>query len=1125
MSPDAASKSSEPSKFSATMTGQLGLYELRTGDLLGQRFQIVSMLGIGGMGVVYRALDKSLDVEVAIKLLRPELARRPESFERFRQELLLARQVSSPHVVRIHDIAEHDGRWFISMDFIDGDSLEHRLDGNEKLPTDQAVGITRDLLEGLVAAQQRGVVHRDLKPANVLIDHEGRAYITDFGVARSLGATGLTHSGVIIGTPEYLSPEQARGENVDSRSDLYAVGLILYEMLAGQLPFTSGTPAETVMQRIVRQPPSLSKVRPDLPGWLLLFSDRLLKLNPAHRFGSARDALRALESRKVPRAPLNRRAMLVAGLLIVAAVGAIDWAVVHRPAASAIAPVAFTTPQWAVLPLATNDPAYAALARALDQHLTEWLRTDSAIAAIPRRRIEQAIARTAPDASRASLVRLGPSIAAAANATRWLRGDIAKQGDDIVLEIFVDGGSRTSASAPLVIRGRDNAAVFQSYERALPSFLLNHDAHVGAAPALATTALDEYGNLLLALDAHHVDQAAQRASGLTAPSSDSALVAAATLRSQELAHQDLPAQNTRNAIVAAFSANQDPLSLELVANALAGNGDEEKSQDVLAHASKSYPNDGTLALAYADNLRARGDGEKSMTVLQNYVKQSDDDARAWFLLGRIAIGQGKPSAAVEDYLLHAQTLNTLARDASAEAETRNAIGIGYERLGQLDAAAEQYERAVAMREKLDDKEGLAKSLRNLAIVRAEQGRRVEADKTLTRVSGLLETLGDRTSIADLYNDRGVVAEEAGDFAEALKFYRQAYGLRQQLDNPTAIAESLNNIGYCSYRMGDFDNASVYWKQALDQYKKLDDHNGMLHIQQSVGLLDIARGHFAAARSGLIDSLNYAESHQLPEEAAVANVSLTELNLLEGRYSDAQASVDQAARIFARRSDERGKAETALLNARIALAVGDRTGASAALARIDQKQLSVEQSAEFHIAEARQAGLDGDRKSQIADLDAAADSAERAHSGALKTRVDLERIELALADADMATAGKLVAQVREQSQRLNEVPLRLRLLELEIALALRNGDSALAATNYRQTLPLLKNVENFAHAGILHAMGELALTADAAQSSAANAAAVIENKRLLADTPEPLRASLKTEIARRWREETGHDYVI
>ena len=185
----------EPGANSATMTGQLGLSELRAGDVLAGRFRIESMLGIGGMGVVYRAFDQSLDIPVAIKLLRPELARRPEAFERFRTELLLARQVSSPHVVRIHDIAQHDGRWFISMDFIDGESLERRMDAAGKLPVEDTLAITHDLLDGLTAAQQRGVVHRDLKPANILLDAHGSAFIVGSETVIAFGASEASGSG------------------------------------------------------------------------------------------------------------------------------------------------------------------------------------------------------------------------------------------------------------------------------------------------------------------------------------------------------------------------------------------------------------------------------------------------------------------------------------------------------------------------------------------------------------------------------------------------------------------------------------------------------------------------------------------------------------------------------------------------------------------------------------------------------------------------------------------------------------------------------------------------------------------------------------------------------------------
>ncbi|HEY6940204.1 serine/threonine-protein kinase, partial [Dokdonella sp.] len=331
-----------PGDATATLTGFFAASELRVGDVLGGRFRIERMIGIGGMGVVYRARDLSLDIDVALKLLRPDLARRPEAFGNFRQELLLARQVSSPHVVRIHDIAEHDGRWFISMDYIAGESLEHRLGRAPGLAPEQAIAIVRGLLEGLSAAHLRGVVHRDLKPANVLLGDGDHAYITDFGVARILGATGMTQTGMIVGTPEYLSPEQARGAAIDARSDLYAVGLMLHEMLAGELPFSGGTPAEAVVQRLLRPPPSLAKARPDLPGWLHAFGERLLKVNPAHRFASARDALRALEARRVPRAPLDRRVLLSAALALFACIGAGAW--LWRLPWTAPAPAAVVAP-------------------------------------------------------------------------------------------------------------------------------------------------------------------------------------------------------------------------------------------------------------------------------------------------------------------------------------------------------------------------------------------------------------------------------------------------------------------------------------------------------------------------------------------------------------------------------------------------------------------------------------------------------------------------------------------------------------------------------------------------------------------------------------------------------------
>jgi serine/threonine protein kinase len=193
----------------ATATGRFAA-DLPPGTVLAGRFRLDRLLGVGGMGVVYQATDLQLGVPVAIKLLRSEMADRPGAFERFRQELLLSRQVSSPHVVRIHDIAQHEDRWLISMDLVEGEPLDKLLDREGRMPVERALAIARQVALGLAAAHARNVVHRDLKPSNVLLGPDGTAYVSDFGIARSLGSRGMTVTGTVVGTPDYLSPEQAR---------------------------------------------------------------------------------------------------------------------------------------------------------------------------------------------------------------------------------------------------------------------------------------------------------------------------------------------------------------------------------------------------------------------------------------------------------------------------------------------------------------------------------------------------------------------------------------------------------------------------------------------------------------------------------------------------------------------------------------------------------------------------------------------------------------------------------------------------------------------------------------------------------------------------------------------------
>jgi tetratricopeptide (TPR) repeat protein len=1125
MPSDAALKPPPAEADPATLTGQLAASELHRGDVLAGRFRIESVLGIGGFGVVYRAHDLSLDIDVAVKLLRPELARRPEAFERFRKELLLARQVSSAHVVRIHDIAEHGGRWFISMDYVDGESLEHRLDAGARLTAAEAIAIVRGLLEGLRAAHERGVVHRDLKPANILIDRSGNALISDFGVALSLGATGATQTGIVVGTPEYLSPEQARGDAVDARSDLYAVGLMLYEMLAGTLPFSGGTPAETMMQRLVRPPPSLAKARPELPNWLHALCDRLLQTSPARRFASAQDALRALDARKVPRPPLDRMRVLF-GLLVLALIaGAASW-LTRNPPAHIAAPATATAvvERAAVLPLRVpaDDAELAAIARALGEHAQAWLRADAARGSVPRRRVLDALARQTPGMDAAAVLRQLPEIAAAAAATQVLHGSLRRDQDGLLLDLSLWTTASAIAAAKATIRGADATALLVAYQRQAAQLFAAAGWHPGPPPPLPAAELVALGNGLLALDKDR----AEAASALLAEAADrqpgNAIIEAALLQAQTAARQDLPAQATRERIVARFAEDTTPLGRELHALALAGNDQGDAAAQALARAVREFPNDAQLSLRHADALSSAGEGARALAALQHYVIVDDQDGRAWFLLGRTAIQQGRADAAVSNYLTRALVLARLRGDRAAEAETANALGVGFERLGQLDAAAQQYAQAAALREQLGDEEGLAKSLRNLAIVQAVHGDGKTADATLDRVRRLLEKRNDRASLAELYNDRGVVAEEHGAYAQALGLYRQALALRQELNLPPLVAESLNNVGFASYNLGDFDNALVFWQQALASYRKIDDASGALHIEESIGLLDIARGRFAAARERLAAALQAAEDHQLPEEAAVAHTYLGQLDVFEGRYADAATSAQHAAEIFARRSDQRGQAEAALLQADITLALGDSEGADRILQALQPDRLSAEQKIAFLLASARRARSAGDAATASRQLDAAR-AAAGSVAGNLDVRVQLEGVRLALAKNDNAGAARALAALRGASLRIGEVPLRLQWLQLEVAAALRAGKAADAAARYREALPILKTTGRWADAVLLHRLGARALAGRRSEADAARAAADAQQAQLLADAPPAAREDLRRHLDARWRAESGDDH--
>ncbi|MGE5206268.1 MAG: protein kinase domain-containing protein [Chlamydiota bacterium] len=274
----------------------------------GPRYQVEALLGEGGMGAVYRAYDRELDRTVALKLIRPELGSDAAMSQRFRQELLLASKISHKNILRIHDLGEANGTKFISMAYVEGEDLHQLLKREGRLPVNRAVSLAKQLCAALEAAHAEGVVHRDLKPQNILLDKAGQVYVSDFGLAKSLepDATQMTLSGQFLGTPRYMSPEQAMAGTVDHRSDLYSLGLILYEMATGEVPFKAESTLQTMYLRVHEKPQDPRQFNPDLPDYLTQIILRCLETDPAQRYQSAREILDDLESAQPSRPPRSQ---------------------------------------------------------------------------------------------------------------------------------------------------------------------------------------------------------------------------------------------------------------------------------------------------------------------------------------------------------------------------------------------------------------------------------------------------------------------------------------------------------------------------------------------------------------------------------------------------------------------------------------------------------------------------------------------------------------------------------------------------------------------------------------------------------------------------------------------------
>src|SRR5438132_3704274 len=421
---------------------------LQAGFVLGGRYEILEALGEGGMGAVYKARDRELDRLVALKVIRPDLARNPAIIQRFKQELILARQITQRNVVRIFDLGEASGIKFITMEYVEGQDLHSLLHEHKKFAPKDAVEIILQVCRALEAAHGEGIIHRDLKPQNIMQSEQGRIVVMDFGLARNLEAAGMTQTGALVGTMDYMSPEQALGKDLDQRSDLFALGLIFYELLTGKMPYKAESAVASLLKRTQQRAVPVLTHDPTIPTVISDVVSKCLEPDVNLRYLTSGEILADLEAWQGGRAaatlhfPTGARPWGqtipwhwiggVAAVLVLAIVGFLFRDKLLRPTAKVPSgPVV----SLAILPFrnASGDPGLDWLGPQLAEMLTTDVGQSSQLRTVSPNRLHQIFTdlHVSSDGLDPQTIR---RVADSSNADRVVWGQYARFGDQIRID-------------------------------------------------------------------------------------------------------------------------------------------------------------------------------------------------------------------------------------------------------------------------------------------------------------------------------------------------------------------------------------------------------------------------------------------------------------------------------------------------------------------------------------------------------------------------------------------------------------------------------------------------------------------------------------------------------------------
>jgi eukaryotic-like serine/threonine-protein kinase len=924
-----------PSSGSAShpIFSAIGATIFHEGDILGGRYEIQKLLGMGGMGAVYKARDMEVERVVGLKVIRPDLAGDPAILARFKQELVLARQVTHKNIIRIYDLNEADGVKFITMEFIEGEDLRSILLREGKLPPPQAAGIMVQVCSGLLAAHSEGVIHRDLKPSNVMSDQSGRVVIMDFGLARTVQGDGMTRTGMMVGTMEYMSPEQAMGKDLDARSDQFAVGIIFYELLSGIVPYHADSAIASLVKRTQEQAVPLTDVDPTIPPELSAIVGKCLERDPDARFASIQELIDEIEiwqgkkrrvgqsilDRPLPKVvaakgfPLKWIAVGVAAVALSAGTYFVIQSRTHPQGSGGPEPQVVQGPvtSVAILPFynGSGDPSLDWVGSTISETLISQIGQSPHLHLVSASRVQQALHDLRLPASAQVDASTLNNIKGATDAETVVSGQLVKAGDQFRINAIVHDLKNTR-DIPVDVglaNVKDLAGAIDQMAKsvreklaATPDILKELQANSGHVLTNSVTALQAYEEGLQLARAGDNTKAALKFERATEEDPDFAMAFSRLAETYSNLHlDDKAAQASYRAVQ--LSQNLPPQDkYRIEANHARVVNDNAKAIAAYENLTKLNPGDSDAQFALAILFEKASNLDEAKKRLAIVLAADPKNIKALRASGRLQIITGNPQAALEP-LNKGLSLATLSGNQDERGSILQAIGIAYSDLNQPAEALNNFQQALDIRKKIGDQAGVALSLGMMARVQEGLG---QSQAALTSYKAALEIdrkIGDKGGLLTNLINLGSFYHDHGKYDEALKTDNEALQLARDLRDEPSQALCLNNIGSAYNNKGDYQAALTYFQQAYEIRDRLKLPEAAESLRNWAEM-NFNLGQYETAQSLFLKALNASRAAGDKADVALASSTMGVLFAVQGKYDAALSALQDAVNGFQQLND-------------------------------------------------------------------------------------------------------------------------------------------------------------------------------------------------------------------------------